>query len=64
MKPLSHAQRWARILGTTVRRCEEMIRAGNAAGLSTAYMDACVRTYRQRNKRRRAVMFLRSLGEL
>ena len=42
---LDAAKVMARILGTTIARCEEMLRAGNAAGLSTVYMLACVRAY-------------------
>ena len=63
MKPLTVAQRMARILGTTVARCEEMLRAGNEAGISTAYMDACVRAYAHRKQRRKARALLRELGE-
>lgn len=58
MKPLSPAQSMARILGTTVHRCEEMLYYGNQAGLSTAYMVACVRAYAAPKKRRQAVKAL------
>ena len=56
------AKRMARILGTTVARCEEMLRAGNEAGLSTAYMEKSVEVYLPRNRRRRAVAALNKVA--
>ena len=57
------ARRMARILGTTIARCEEMLRAGNDAGLSTVYMDACVRAYARPKRRRKAYALLREIGD-
>lgn len=45
------AKRMARLLGTTVSRCDEMLKAGNDAGLSTVYMLASIQAYQKRKTR-------------
>jgi hypothetical protein len=52
------AKRMARVLGTTISRCEDMLSAGNAAGISTVYMLACVLAYANPKSRRKAKVIL------
>jgi hypothetical protein len=57
------AKRMARVLGTTISRCEQMLSAGNRAGLSTVYMLACVLAYAKPKSRRKAKTILTALVE-